>query len=148
MPRPHPFRPDQFTATAFDTAEDKAKAANALASFVDAGMPYSKFSNAGVYHTLYQHMFSHIAHYDRDGFYDEWFSTPEARSRWIDYALNFGPWGYSIGDPGYTWADVEVAFVTWLNDSGIPHRVHREAEATVERRELGVLAALKEKYGE
>lgn len=148
MARPSPFRADQFTPTAFDTAEDKAKAANALASFVDAGMPYSKFSKAGVYHTLYQHMYGHIAHYNRDGFFDVWFSTPEKRAEWVQYAARGGMYGYYAGSPAHTWCDVEEAFTNWLVDNGYVDRFTREGEASTETRERGVLAALKEKYGE
>ena len=142
------FTASQFTATEFDTAADKAKAANDLASFVKRGMPESGWRK-GIYHTLYQHLFGHIAHYDQFGFYGEWFSTPEQRAEWIEYVLGGGMFGRGnfYGDPRYTWVDVERAFTEWLEDSGLPDRFRREAENTVETRERAQLAQLKEKYG-
>lgn len=56
-------------------------------------------------------MFGHIAHYDRNGFYDEWFR--EGRADWTEYILDRGAW---FGDPEYTWSDVENAFVEWLKE--------------------------------
>lgn len=139
-----PFSAERFTATQWDSADDKAKAANALAAFVEAGMPESRFTKS-VYHTLYQHMFSHIAHFDRYGFFATWFSTAEQRAEWIAYALRGGIFG-SVGDPAFTWSDVEAAFTEWLGDSDLPGRFEREARDTVETRERAQLAALEAKY--
>lgn len=142
-----PFVASQFTATKFDTAAEKAKRANELAVFVQAGMPESRFTKIGVYHTLYQHLFGHIAHYDQWGFFGTWFSTPEQRAEWIEYALRGGMMGAFYGDPAYTWVDVERAFVEWLDGTDLPDRFRREANGTVEARERAQLAALQEKYG-
>lgn len=142
-----PFVASQFTATKWDSAADKAKAANDLASFVERGMP-AKGWRKGIYHTLYQHLFSHIAHYNQFGFYDTWFRTPQQRAEWIDYVLGGGAFGYAgrSGDPAFTWSDVEHAFMVWLAESPHPERFRREANESTEARERGVLAALKAKY--
>ena len=140
-----PFTPDQFTATKYDTAEAKAKAANDLASFVERGMP-EKGWRKGIYYTLHLHLFGHIAHYDQWGFFGTWFSTPEQRADWIEYALKGGWVGLGIGDPAYTWSDVELAFTSWLRDSGLSERFAREASDTIETRERAQLAALKARY--
>ena len=55
------FEPDQFIATQWSTAEDKAKFANALMKFIAHEFPRQSFSKA-----LYQRLsntFGHIAHY-------------------------------------------------------------------------------------
>jgi len=98
---------EEFTATRFNTAEDKARFVNALLAFVDAGFPEAKFTKT-VYDGLYLHCFGHIAHYDRGGFYGEWFATDEERRRWMEYAVAGGAYGtLSYGDPSVTWCDVE-----------------------------------------
>lgn len=142
-----PFSASQFTATQWDSAEAKAKAANDLASFVERGMP-EKGWRKGIYHTLYQHLFSHIAHYDQFGFFDTWFRTAEQRAEWAEYVLRGGAFGYAgrSGDPAFTWSDVEAAFIEWFRDSGLPERFEREARDTVETRERAQLAALKARY--
>lgn len=139
-----PFSPSQFTATKFDTAEQKAKAANDLASFVERGMP-AKGWRKGIYHTLEGHMFGHIAHYNMFGFFDTWFRTPEQRADWIRYALGGGVYGVN-GSPAHTWCDVEQAFIEWLSGTDLPDRFAREASDTVEARERAQLAALEAKY--
>ena len=55
------FQPDQFIATQWSTAEDKAKFANALMKFIAHEFPRQSFSKA-----LYQRLsntFGHIAQY-------------------------------------------------------------------------------------
>lgn len=141
-----PFTAAQFTATKFDSAEEKAKRANQLAVFIQAGMPASRFTKNGVYHTLYQHMFGHIAHYNESGFFSEWFSTPAQRAEWIRYALNCGWYGHPVGNPAFTWVDVETAIIEWLTDTDMLTRFEREANEAVETRERAQLAALQEKY--
>lgn len=96
---------DEFTATKFSTAEDKAKAVNALLVFVDSGFQESKFTKR-VYEALYIHMFGHIAHYNKVGFYDEWFATDEDRQRWMEYAARGGAYGFATSS-SYDWADAE-----------------------------------------
>lgn len=143
-----PFSASQFTATKWDTAEDKAKAANALASFVERGMPERGWRK-GIYHTLYQHLFGHIAHYDMYGFFSTWFSTPEQRAEWAEYVANGGMYGrHGVGDPAFTWSDVEVAFAAWMDSSGLIARFIREGNESIEARERAALAALKAKYEE
>lgn len=67
-----------FTATRFDTADDKARIAAQLITFIGGGYPRHRFTKR-LYNTL-THMFGHIGHCDADGFYDTWFSTLKAES--------------------------------------------------------------------
>lgn len=97
----------EFVATKFYTAEDKAKAVNALLAFVDAGFPMAKFTKR-VYDALYLNLFGHIAHYDKFGFYDEWFSSDERQREWMVYAAKGGAYNFGgYGDPSVTWCDAE-----------------------------------------
>lgn len=135
------FDADQFTATKFDTAADKATAMEQLARFAEAGFPHKAFTKR-LYHHLYQHLFHHIAHYDRDGFYHTWFSTLDRQADWVDYALR----SRAFGDPAWTWCDAEEAFQGWLADSGIPELVARRAADAKEAAERAALARLLAKY--
>lgn len=110
------FSADDFTPTPFATAQEKAKFATQLAKFIDAGAPRAKFTKS-LYNRL-NGLFGHIAHYDADGFYDEWFSSPEALRSWLRNALSAG--GY--GSPSHTWYDVELAFRAHLRSSGVLER--------------------------
>lgn len=64
---------DTLTDTPWHTATHKARAVNAFIRFVDSDFQRAKFTKA-VYEMLHQH-FDHIAHFDADGFYYEWFSS-------------------------------------------------------------------------
>ena len=58
------FTPEEFTATQWSAAADKAKFANALMTFIANEFPRRSFTKS-----LYQRLsntFGHIAHYDRD----------------------------------------------------------------------------------
>ena len=117
-----------FTATEFDTAEVKAKFLVKLCNWVIAGMPRSGFDK-NLYRGLSLH-FNHIAHYNIDGFYDVWASNPNVRHEFITYHRQ----NPLYGSAAYTWVDVQVAFRTWIIDSGIiteyaqASRAYREQE--------------------
>lgn len=141
------FEAGRFTATEFDSAEDKAKGLSAVASFIEAGFPERKFTRR-VYDVLYLHMFGHFAHYNQAGFYAEWFASPESQLRWLRYVAHGGAYGAGMGDPAYTWSDVETVLVDWVRASGLVHRYEGIVEGRTRSRELAQLTYLQAKYGE
>jgi len=141
------FEAEQFTATKFASAEDKAKGLSALVSFIQAGFPESKFTRR-VYDVLHLHMFGHIAHYNQAGFYAEWFASPESQLEWLRYAARGGAFGAGMGDPAHTWSDVETVLVEWVRASGLVHRYEGIVEGQTRSRELAQLAYLQAKYGD
>jgi len=102
------FTADQFTPTAWDTAEDKAKFANFFVSFIDAGCPAIRFQKRFYDRLMNTH--GHIAHYDRGGFFDVWFATPEKIAKFIGYWIEQP----ACGSPEYTFSDVERELQSWL----------------------------------
>jgi len=104
------FTASQFVPTAHSTAADKAKFANHFVKFVSGGFRrhlwvkwfYSRVSCCG-----------HIAHYNIEGFWDEWFSDSEKQerfiARWRDREI--------CGDPAYTYSDVERVLAAWLQET-------------------------------
>jgi hypothetical protein len=135
------FEPNQFVATKWSTAEDKAKFANALMKFIANEFPRPAFSKA-----LYQRLsntFGHIAHYNRDGYYSVFFERHADKVVFLDQTLRWP----CYGDPTYTFCDVERAVQRRLRAANVIDVVRmREADAT-RKRELDALARLQAKYG-
>ena len=96
-----PFGSEQFTATQWSSAGDKAQFGNQLLRFIDEGFHKSLFTKT-LYNRLSQ-CFQHIAHCDLHGFYGTWFAAPGDHARFLDHLLR----SPCFGDPAYTYSDVE-----------------------------------------
>lgn len=131
-----------FTATRFDTADAKAKVAAQLIKFIDSGYPRNKFTKR-LYNAL-THMFGHIAHFDTDGFYHEWFSTPKRQAAFLHDALSAS----CVGNPHHTWSDVETYIQEWIRASNLLEREQANHNKLVENSERTQLAYLLNKYKE
>src|SRR5690606_39254096 len=100
--RPHALPPRTLTrltaadctATQWSTAREKADAGNQVLAFIENGLHPDAFTPA-LYRTCYQHLFAHIAHFDRHGFADVWFTTPQDKADFIRHAMNAS----GLGDP-------------------------------------------------
>ncbi len=105
---PKPFSPDQFTHAQCGSPQDKADFGNNLVAFILGGYKFADFTDA-----LYKRLsmtFGHIAHYDRRGFYSEWFSDGNSILQWIDYIRNYTP----LGSAEWTFSDLEREFKGWI----------------------------------
>ncbi|MHA2046150.1 MAG: hypothetical protein ACW99G_15265 [Candidatus Thorarchaeota archaeon] len=102
------FNAEQFTPTQFDTAEQKAKFANHFVKFVESGFKREKFPKW--FYTRLSMTFGHIAHYNLDGFYAQWFTTTERQMEFLNHTLNHP----CYGQPEYTYSDVEKEIIEWL----------------------------------
>ncbi len=135
------FEPDQFVATKWSTAEDKAKFANALMKFIASGFPWPAFSKV-----LYQRLsntFGNITNYNRDGYYTVFFERDADKVDFLDQTLRWP----CHGDPTYTFSDVERAVQRRLRAANVIDVFRmREADAT-RKRDLDALARLQAKYG-
>jgi hypothetical protein len=105
-----PFKAEQFKATQFDTAAEKAKFANHLANFLLQGCPRSMYSK-WFYKHLSLHFNGHIAEYNAEGFWSVWFSNHAKRMAFVQRMAEHG----CYGDPAYTFCDVERAMQQWYN---------------------------------
>lgn len=137
-----PFTADRFTSTEYDSAEEKAKWANAMVNFIEKGFREQDFTRR-VYTGLYVHLYGHIAHYNQQGFYDEWFSTDKSRLAWFLHAVNNTPKG---SPRNWLWDDVEIAFAEWIFESGLIGEYSERIVKATEERERALLAQLKAKY--
>lgn len=102
------FKAEQFVATKWNSAVDKAKFANHFIRFIESGYKESLF-NKKFYNRLSM-TFGHIAHYNKYGFYDTWFSSREKQKEFIRHTLK---WNME-GDPAWTYSDVEKAIHKYL----------------------------------
>ncbi|HTF61827.1 MAG TPA: hypothetical protein VK638_03845 [Edaphobacter sp.] len=132
------FSPADFTPSKFSTAEQKAIFGNQLLAFVAAGFPEKKFTNA-LYERL-SNCFGFIAHMNRNGFFETFFTCIADKLRFIQ-ALANAP---RYGDPAYTFSDVERAIGEVVRSMGweaeYETRLAQESE-TIERNLLTSLAS-------
>ena len=136
------FKSTDFTATKWDTADQKARFANHFVRFVASGFKETLFHDW--FYKRLSMTFGHIAHYNRGGFFSTFFESTQGKVDFLHQTLN--PWTGFVGDPAFTYCDVERAIATWLETSGYPSlwadRLARETEQT----ELTQLARLRAKY--
>lgn len=102
------FASTLFSATRFKTAEDKAAFADRLVAFMLAGFPHEAFTD-DFYRTLSKCR-GHIAHYDRGGFYAEWFASADKQAEFVSHWVNTPIYGH----PSHTFSDVEHTVRGWL----------------------------------
>lgn len=107
------FQAEQFTATQWDSAEQKAKFANQFVDFCLSGFAPRKFPKW--FYNRLSMCFMHIAHYNLWGFYNTFFTTYEGIGNFIHATVD-GPYH---GDPKWTYSDVECALGDWMNGPGI-----------------------------
>jgi hypothetical protein len=71
MTTPDPwFTADDFTATPYTSAEEKAAIVNGTIRFLRANTPFTMFTDR--LYKAYSTRFGHIAHFNRHIFHDEW----------------------------------------------------------------------------
>jgi len=136
------FQLEDFTPTQWTTAEEKAKIANKLTRFILGGFQQASFARA-MYHRL-SNMFGHIAHYNLNGFYEVWFSDIKSCRDWVEHIT--GSWFSGVGDPRFTWSDVEKVLIQWVKDNQIAEQLDELYRLDMEQKELALLNALQQKY--
>ena len=135
-----PFTAEEFIATQWNTAENKAEFGNHLLRFIEARFPQNLFKK-----TLYNRLsmcFQQIAHCDIHGFYAEWFTTPGDQARFLTHALR-SP-GY--GDPAYTYSDVEKRVQDEIRRRNYVAIYSLRAAEAQRSAELALLERLESKY--
>lgn len=140
-----PFHAEQFTATQWDSALDKATWANAMSSWAKRGFTKNGWRE-NIYHQLHVHMYGHIAHYNQEGFYAAWFADIHRQLGWLQYAVDGGAFAGGLGDPAYTWSDVELALSVWIHESGLIDHYQQLCSQDIETKERTLLAHLQLKY--
>ena len=129
-----------FVPTQWDTAEQKAKFANALLTFVAQDFPRSKFHES--FYRRLSNTFGHIACYNRDGFYERFFLTAKDKLEFLEQCAEWP----CFGDPVYTYSDVERAVGERLRKSQVAAILSSQITVERRRRELALLSELKARY--
>ncbi len=134
------FTANQFTPTRWEDAEEKTRFARRFIRLVESDFTERDFPQA-----LYRRLsscFGHIAHYNRLGFYEEFFTATEGKVRFLRMTLAYPCWG----DPTFSYSDVERALQSWLHQNGVLSRYERRLAAEQEVAERAELARLQAKY--
>ena len=102
-----------FTRTNFTDAEAKSRFAQHFARFLAHDMPEHLFTQA--FYQRLSNTFGHIAHCGRNGFLEHYFHTPGDRRRFLEDTMDWRP----VGDPAWTFVDVEIALQQRIPSSGL-----------------------------
>lgn len=138
--RKGPFSPEDFLATQFSSGADKAEFGNTLLHFLESECKRELFTN-----TLYQRLsncYAHIAHSDRETFYETWFADEAKRLRFLVHTLCGRCWP----DPAYTFSDVERAVQREIESRGYLARYELQAAVAVHSRDMEMLERLEAKH--
>ena len=95
-------------------------------------MVYQRLSNC----------FGHIAHCDRETFYETWFKTDQDQLRFIKHTLA----GLCWPDPKFTFSDVERAVQREIESRGYLARYELRAAVATHARDMDTLQRLEAKY--
>jgi len=135
------FDPTQFTPTQWDTAKDKAAFANRFVRFVESDFAAKPFTEK--FYRRLSNTFGHIAHYNRGGFWSEFFTTTADKVRFLEQTLQHP----CYGDPAWTYNDVERVWQAGLRADETLERYRQRLAEETEAGERAELARLQAKYG-
>ena len=97
-----------YTPTEWDTTQEKDKFEKQFKAFVLSGFKRNKFPKW--FYIRLSMCFGMIAHYDQNGFYETFFTTPEHKRDFIHACAMHR----CYGDPAYTYSDVEQVIREWI----------------------------------
>lgn len=132
--------PSQLVATKWSSVEDKAWFADKLLDLIASGFPEKKFTER-----LYRYLsnsFFMIAHFDKHGFMAAQLSTPPRQLAFVTHLATYR----AIGDPEFTFSDVEAVISQRLANSGVVEHLAGELARKREDAERQLLASLQAKY--
>ena len=135
------FDPSQFTPTKWNTAKDKAVFAKQFVRFVQSDFAAKHFTEK--FYRRLSNTFGHIAHYNRGGFWETFFTTTADKVRFLKMTLQYP----CYGDPAWTYSDVERALQQWLQVSNLLEQYRQRMTEETEAGERTQLAKLQAKYG-
>lgn len=130
-----------FKPTQFDTAKDKLEFVEHFFRFVSQDFPQQLFTDK--FYKRLSNMFGHIAYYDRGGFWETFFATPDKKLAFLERTFSSNP----CGQPTFTYSDAERAIIEWLHEhNDIMGAALRHKDDKIRAFELAELARLKAKY--
>ena len=100
-----------LVATRCTTTAQKETFIRNFVRFMEDGFEERRFTMP-VYRNL-SNCFGHMAHYDKDGFYEYWFGTRERRQSFLVHCIEHP----TVGDSVSTFSDVERILQHWIRDN-------------------------------
>jgi rubrerythrin len=85
------FQASQFTPTKWDTAQDKTWFAKQFVRFVQSDFAVKHFTDR--FYRRLSNTFGHIAHYNRGGFWEEFFARTADKVRFLEQTLQYPCYG-------------------------------------------------------
>ena len=134
------FTADQFVPTKWDDGQTKANFARQFVKFVMSDFDPRLFSQA--FYRRLSMTFGHIAHFNRQGFFETFFTMTADKVRFLRMTLAHP----CFGDPAFTYSDVERALQGWLRESGTLAMYEQRFADEMDAEERAELARLKAKY--
>jgi hypothetical protein len=134
------FKADEFVPSKWDTAADKARFCNAFVRFVEGGFKLDQFPE-----TFYRRLsscFGHIAHFNRDGFYETFFTDERGKLRFLEMAAEHACYGQAE----FSYSDAEMALRSWVRTTGQVEAQLAKLRASTEASERARLRELAAKY--
>ena len=125
-----------FRPTKYHDAADKAWFGNFLLTFVADYCPEHRFTEK--FYLRLSYCFGHIAHYSKAGFIGEYFTSAEAKHRFLKDTMRHP----CFGDPNWTFSDVERAVIIRLKRTDALAIYARLAGQETEQQERAHLAQL------
>jgi hypothetical protein len=135
-----PFLPSEFVPTKFSTAQDKADFGNSLLHFIESEWALALFTKS--FYSRLSMCLGHIAHIDRMGFYETWFTSNADRLKFLRHTLDWPCWGA----PELTFCDVERAIQQEVRKRNYLARYELRAAEAVRSEEMEILKQLEAKY--
>lgn len=135
-----PFTPSEFTPTQWSSVEEKAQFGNTLLHFIESGFKETLFTKK--FYNRLMNTFGHIAHYNREGFFSEWFTTEVDRLRFLRHLLQWP----CYGDPTFTFSDVERAIQLEVRSRNYFAQQQVVVAEAVRKVEMATLERLEAKY--
>jgi hypothetical protein len=129
-----------FTATKFNTAEEKAKFGNHLLRFIAEDYPRALWTKA--FYNRLSMIFSNIAHHDSNGFWETWFTTTTDQIQFVQNIVRHSCWG----DPAFTYSDVEKVVRSRVKHSSIIAWKQRILAEERKKKDVAELTRLKSMY--
>ena len=129
-----------LTATKHSTVQDKVRFILQFKKFVSGGFKRSDFPKW--FYTQLSMTFGHIAHYNIEGFYNEFFTTDEGKIRFLEITRDHG----GIGDPAFTYSDVELILGKWVESEHLKEGYEQRLATNMMKAEYALYLKLKEKY--
>ena len=134
------FTASDFLPTKWSSADEKAAFGNTLLHFMLTGFLAGRFTEK--LYTRLSMCFGFIACFDRQGFSETWFDSPESIASFVNHLMQWP----CHGDPGYTFSDVERAVQREAARLNLVAKVNEAAASSIQLRELALLDVLENKY--